>query len=301
MTAALRLTAGMSRKLISLAAACAVGCLLPGVALARTHTAKAHRYYLALGDSLSRGAQPFGPVQSNGADKTIPTDQGYTNDLYAAEKHRIKGLKLEELGCLGETTTTMMQGGICHYAAGNQLAQAVRFIHKHKIAFITLDIGANDVDGCVSGGTQIDVACVEAGVASIKANVPKIVAKLRKAAGRTVKIVGMTYYDPFLAEWLKGASGQGVATESVALARVVNGDLEGAFKAKHVHVADVATAFDTYKPFTDTTTYAGQTVPVAVAQICKLTWMCAAAPRGPNIHATAVGYGEMATVFKKAL
>jgi hypothetical protein len=29
--------------------------------------------------------------------------------------------------------------------------------------------------------------------------------------------------------------------------------------------------------------------------------MCAPAPRGPNIHANAAGYREIATVFKKTL
>jgi hypothetical protein len=42
-------------------------------------------------------------------------------------------------------------------------------------------------------------------------------------------------------------------------------------------------------------------VPLAVAQICKFTWMCAAAPRGPNIHANAQGYHKIAAVFAAKL
>ena len=237
----------------------------------------------------------------------MPTNQGYANDLYAAEKHKIRGLRLEDLGCLsnpGESTTTMINGGKCNYSAGNQLSQAVRFIRRHRIAFITLDIGANNVDSCVTGGTQINISCVTAGVAAIQADVPKILTKLRKAAGKETKIVGMTYYDPYLAEWLKGSSGQTVATLSVALAKTLNGDLVSAFNARHVRVADVATAFDTYVPFSTTTTiapYPYGPVPVAVADICKWTWMCAGAPQGPNIHGKAAGYREIAAVFKKAL
>jgi lysophospholipase L1-like esterase len=287
----------MSRKLIiPLVAACALVCLLPTAALAKTKPS----YYLALGDSLARGAQPFGPVQSNGLAETLPTNQGYTNDLYAAEKHKIKGLKLKQLGCLGETTTTMMSGGICHYSAGNQLAQAVKFIRKHKIAFITLDIGANDVDGCVTGGTNINVSCVTAGVGTIQANVPKIAKALRRAAGRKVKIAGMTYYDPFLADWFAGSSGLAVAALSQTLAKTVNGDLTSAYQAKHFKLADVATAFDTYGSL-GTTPYPYAPAPAPVANICAWTWMCAKAPQGPNIHANATGYREIATVFKKAL
>jgi lysophospholipase L1-like esterase len=284
----------MPRKLIvPLVAACALGCLLPNAAAATVKPS----YYLALGDSLAAGVQP------DAAGKSLPTKQGYANDLYAAEKKKIKGLKLEDLGCPGETTTTMMNGGICHYPAGSQLKQAVKFIrkHKHQIAFITLDIGANDVDNCLTGGTSINVACVEAGVATIQANVPRIAQALRKAAGRKVKIAGMTYYDPFLAEWRTGPTGPGVASLSVALAKDVNGDLASDYQAQHFKVSDVARAFDTYVPFTTTSTYAGQTVPLAVARVCELTWMCAPAPRGPNVHANATGYGKIETVFKKAL
>jgi lysophospholipase L1-like esterase len=233
---------------------------------------------------------------------TVPTSNGYADFLYATERKHTRDLKLAKLGCLGETTTTMRQGGICHYATGSQLAATKRFIAKHRVTLITLDIGANDVDGCVSASGQIDLTCVSNGVATIQANVPKILSTLRKAAGPKVKIAAITYYDPFLADYLTGASGQAIAGASVLLARQVNGDLTTDYQAQHVRVADVATAFDTYTPFTTTTTLPGHgTVPVAVAQICKLTWMCAAAPRGPNIHANTTGYQDIAGVFAAAL
>jgi lysophospholipase L1-like esterase len=281
-----------------LVAACALMCLVPASALAhKPPTSKpAPSYYLALGDSLAAGAQP------NAAGKTLPTHQGYANDLLASQKSKIKGLTLKDLGCLGETTTSMLSGGpFCPYA-GTQLADAVTFIKTHKIAFVTLDIGANDVDNCSSlPATQL-VPCVEAGLAKINQDVPKIVQRLRKAAGRKVTIVGMNYYDPFLAHWVSTPPNQPLATESVALSRALNGDLTKAFTAQKLKIADVATAFDTYTPFTTTTTLAGHgTVPLAVARICTLTWMCAAAPRGPNIHANAQGYRKIAAVFAAKL
>lgn len=136
--------------------------------------------------------------------------------------------------------------------AGSQLAQAVKFIHAHKrqIAFITLDIGANDVDGCVTNGTQINGTCLTAGIDTIKTNVPVSVSAFRKAAGKHAEIAGMTYYDPFLADYLNGSSGQALAGEMVALANDINQDLSSAFQAQNVRVADVATAFGTYTPFT---------------------------------------------------
>lgn len=269
-----------------------------GVALAKNNHHHKRKpkpsYYLALGDSLSRGAQP------NAAGTTVPTKQGYANFLFATEKKKIKGLKLEQLGCLGETTTTMISGGICHYAAGNQLAQAVSFIHKHKISLITLDIGANDIDNCVSGGA-INTTCVSEGIATIQANVPTIVKTLRQAAGRKVKIAAMTYYDPFLALYLT-PNGQGEAFASVQLAQTVNGDLSMDFAAGNFKVGDVATAFGTYIPFNSMTTLPGVgSVPVAVANICTMTWECAPAPRGPNIHANPTGYKLIAKTLAAAL
>jgi lysophospholipase L1-like esterase len=287
----------MRSKLSVCVAFCAIACLLPATALAKPTSKKTPTtYYLALGDSLSRGAQP------NAQGITLPTNQGYANFLYASEKQKIKGLKLEQLGCLGETTTSMLSGGkFCSYSAGSQLKAALKFIAKHKIAFVTLDIGANDIDGCVSSTGTIDLACITAGVNTIKANVPTIVQKLRKAVGSKVKIAAMTYYDPFLGLYLQGSTGQGDATLSVSLAKSVNGTLASDFMAQKLRVADVATAFGTYEPFTTTVTTSTGTEPAAVANICKLTWMCAAAPVGPNIHATVAGYKEIAKVFAAAL
>jgi lysophospholipase L1-like esterase len=252
-------------------------------------------YYLALGDSLSRGAQP------NTQGKTVPTNQGYANDIYAADKKKIKGLKLEQLGCLGETTTTMLNGGKCAYSAGSQMKAALKFIDKHKkqIAFITFDIGANDIDSCVSSTGAIDLPCIGTGTTTIKTNLPTISQELRKAVGSKVKIAGMTYYDPFLALYLQGATGQGTANLSVTLAKSINATLAADFMAQQIRVADVATAFDVYAPFT--TTVPGSSEPVAVADTCSLTWMCAAAPRGPNIHATVAGYEKIAKVFLAVL
>jgi len=286
----------MSPKLIATTVVCALACIVSAPALAKTSTKSGTPYYLALGDSLARGAQP------NASGRTVPTNHGYADDLFKTEAKKISGLKLVKLGCLGESTTTMINGGKCSYAAGSQLAAAVKFIHKHNVVLVTLDIGANDVDGCVTPSMQIDGTCLTKGIASIKANLPVILQKLRAAAGPHTKIAATTYYDPFLADWLNGAGGQAIATASVPLDLQINTALIADFHAKKVRRADVATAFMTYTPFTTTTTLAGHgTVPVAVAEICKLTWMCAAKPQGPNIHANPTGYRKMASVLAAAL
>ena len=67
------------------------------------HLIGAKNYYLALGDSLAFGFQPNGDF----------TD-GYVNDLFN-ELHE-EGVKdFTNLGCPGETSSTLISGGICHY------------------------------------------------------------------------------------------------------------------------------------------------------------------------------------------
>ena len=194
----------------------------------------------------------------------------------------------------------MIGGGICKYAAGNQLKAAVKFLHRHHghIAFVTIDIGANYIDSCV-GSTGVDLACVIEGEKSIHKNLPKIAAALRKAAGAKVPIVGMTYYDPSLADWFNGTGSQSLAAGSQLLVRKLNAEIESAYKSSHVEVANVAEAFHTYAPFSKTEAFHGQQVPVAVVEVCKLTWMCAPSPVGPNIHADAKGYRVIAQAIEK--
>jgi lysophospholipase L1-like esterase len=258
-------------------------------------------YYLALGDSLAQGVQP------NSTAPLHETNRGYVDDLYAIERTRIPGLRLAKLGCPGETTTTMRTGGVCSYALGSQLAQAMAFVATHRVAFITIDIGANNIDGCVST-TGISTTCIAGGLSAAATDLPVILGTLRTAAPR-VPIYAMNYYDPFLAEWLTGASGQVLARESVCLttgfgyptycplATGFNGLLDSVYGAFAVPVANVAAAFQTNN--FSTLPFLG--VPVNVALICAWTWMCAPPPLGPNIHANDVGYAVIAGTFARKI
>lgn len=286
-------------KPLALALIALLALSLPATANARTHRVPT-TYLVSLGDSLAQGVQP------NSAGKSVQTKQGYADQLYNSIKNKPKyrGLKLVKLGCPGESTKSITAGGICHYKKGNQLAQAEAFMkqNKGKIAYVTYDLGANDVDFCVPGGV-LDLACLNNGLKAVKDNTPAIAKRIRKAAGANAKIAGMNYYDPFLALWLKGdANNQSLASQSQGLAMGLNhDDLLPGFKVGKFKVAKVDTAFKTYTPFSQTTTLAGKTVPVAVAQICNLTWMCNPAPVGPNIHANKAGYKIIAAEFRKAL
>ncbi|SDJ17077.1 Lysophospholipase L1 [Frankineae bacterium MT45] len=247
------------------------------------------QYYLALGDSLSKGYMP-------GAGDT---DQGYVDDLYAALHAKNSSLQLVKLGCSGETTASMINGGVCTYpGATSQLQAATAFLRSHRgaVKYLTLDIGANDVDKCAPGGS-VDVSCALNGVSAVGTNTAKILASLRLAGGFTPRLVGMTYYNPFLAAWLTGTDGQSTARLSDLLSQLLNLVLSSEYQLFGGQVADVYTAYRS-GDFTDQVTLPGiGAVPVNVATICTLTYMCTQR----NIHPTVTGYQVIAATFAKTL
>jgi lysophospholipase L1-like esterase len=247
-------------------------------------------YYLALGDSLSQGVQP------NAAGTSVPTAQGYPDLVYATLRASHPALRLVRLGCPGETTQTMMHGGICHYSAGSQLAAATAFLRAHRghVFLVTIDIGANDLEDCGSEPSLTKLASCMGQLPKATANVAGILASLRAAAGPGVRIVGMNYYLPALAEWRSGLLGHMTAQLSEKFAVAYDDLLKRAYGQAGITVADVFGAFETTN-FGDPVTVPGVgSVPRNVARICQWTWECAAPPRGPNQHANAAGYRVMA-------
>lgn len=260
------------------------------------------RYYLSLGTSLSVGTQP----DAEGINQR--TNDGYADQLFDIIEPEFRKIRLVKLGCPGETTTTMMAGGICTYRKGSQLAQAVRFLHDHddEVELITIDLGVNDIlaAGCIVG-TTVDFGCVQGALYQISVNLPTILSALREAASPETQIVGMNYYNTFLAAWLTGSSGQGLAMESAALANILNSDVLGlTYGAFGIPVADVASAymsndFASMVPFP--TPDSPLSIPLNVALICQFTYMCVPGPVGPNIHANPTGYGVIAATFAAIL
>ncbi|MEA2548142.1 MAG: hypothetical protein QOE42_740 [Chloroflexota bacterium] len=252
----------------------------------------AKSYYVSVGDSLAAGVQPIGDA----ADLFRTTD-GYAEQLAAIARTGAPKLVLVKLGCPGETTTTMIAGGICSYAHGSQLDEAVSFLRAHQaqVAFVTIDIGANDFP-CQTA------ECVPAGVAAIQTNLPAIMASLRAAAGPDVPIVGMTIYNPFLAYWFGGPDGQAYARASASqLLGPINGLLRAIYEGSGDRVADIETAFSSNDFDTQVNLPGAGTVPLNVARICMWTWVCAPPPLGPDNHANATGYGVIARAYADAL
>jgi lysophospholipase L1-like esterase len=289
-----------------------VAAALPAVASAKTaKTAKkpAAHYYLSLGDSLSQGMQP----DLHGV--TRDTTQGYTHDLLASERRHVRNLQLVALGCGGDTTTSLLTGQgnnknaatlHCDRKGGSQEAAAIRFLKAHhkkgEVPLITVDIGANDVDGCADVPASQLVSCVSTGLNTIGQNLPKILAGLKKAAPKGTTFAAMTLYDPILGGWFApaGSSAHTVALESIALAQTLNGKLSSIDASGGFLTADVAGAFNAYD-MTDMVTWEDQQVPVAVANVCSWTWACQTPPSGPNIHANKNGYQVIANAFASVI
>lgn len=247
-------------------------------------------YYLALGDSLSKGVQP------NAAGVSVETSQGYPDFAYARLRRVHPTLRLVRLGCPGETTETMRRGGVCPYPAGSQLAAAVAFLRAHRghVVMVTIDIGANDPETCGSQPSLAKLASCIAQTPEAAANLTAILASLHAAAGPGVRIVGMNYYLPALAQWRNGPLGQAFARVSARLAAAYNGLLNQAYTRAGVDVADVFGAFET-TDFGHPVTVPGiGSLPRNVARICEWTWACAPPPRGPNQHANSAGYRVIA-------
>ena len=265
----------------------AVLALCVGTASARTRVNE--KYYVSLGDSYAVGYQPAPTPGATG---------GYT--AVVAEATR---LKLVNFGCGGATTTSILEADGCvapygppaatdaaSYAGKTQAAAADEGFRRHRrdIGLITVTIGGNDVTACASNANP--VTCVAGVLGELGPHVTTLAKGLRAAAGPKVPIIGLTYPDVILGQWVypPGQVNQGLATLSVtAFKTLINPELEKAYGSAKAKFIDITADTDAYQPLTQTTTLAPYgAIPAAVAEVCNLTWYCQLG----NIHAKTVGY-----------
>ena len=240
-------------------------------------------YYLSLGDSLAQGLQPVGS-----------THHGYADQLFKLERQQpqYSRLRLQKLGCGGESTASILHPSYCRYRNGSQLAEAVAFLDAHRgaVSFITLTLGANDIGDCVG-----DIGCA---LGQIQENLPVILSTLRAHAGPNVPIIGTNYYQPDLAQWFDDHAAAQAAADSVV---AFNNSLEGLYGAAGSPVADVETAFAS-TDFAHFRRLPGAgLVPLAVYNICTWTWMCTGPPHGPDVHPRTEGYTVIARTIARTL
>jgi hypothetical protein len=258
-------------------------------------------YYVSVGTSLSRGVQP------SGSGVPVITDDGYPDVLYNSIKPVFEAvgnreLRLIKLGCPGETLDSFANGGRCPYLEGSQLAAAADFVADNlgSVHLVTIDMGANDFRNADCIDTAVNSDCVDAVGLQIATDLAAALTVLRNAAGPDTPIVGMNYYNPYLASWLEDAAGQELAVDSAQAVATLNGVLRDTYETAGMPMADVALAFDSDN-FTDMVMSSlpspNDMLPANVNNICRFTYMCDAPPRGPDIHANDTGYIEIANAF----
>jgi len=234
-------------------------------------------YYLALGDS-------------------VPVWDGSHSYAHLLENHYLSslpGLVLKDMAVSEATTTSMLDTG--------QYMSALAFLTKHAghIALITIDNGGNDLLPCASA-TGIDPTCLTNTLATVNSNMTTMLDGLH-AAAPSVPIIGMSYYDPFLGDWLAGGATQGLALETLPVVASLNDELTTLYGGPS-QTADVS---DLFKTTNDTSLVESRwgKVPVDVARAC--TWLditChQGAPEGfgddPNIR----GQEKIASTFEHTI
>lgn len=251
-------------------------------------------FYLALGTSLAVGFQP----------NRGETPKGYVDVLWQRMSEQLPGLGLHNVGCAGETSSSMIHGihPHCQYPEGSQLDAAVAFLQAHpgQVAFITVEVGANDFAGaCLKDNGRLDRACASDLLPRLQTRLTRIVDALT-AAAPGVPIVAMNYYDPLLGFWGLVPGGRALARADQRVWADFNAASEDAYTAAGAAVADVAATFQ-IDDFTDTVVVPGRgELPVNVARTCQWTWFCTPKFAG-DVHANAIGYRKIADTFAQTL
>jgi hypothetical protein len=300
---------GPNRRRSSMAAACVLlglgvsACSASPSASTASTAPTVGQYYVSLGDSYAAGFQPTGP---NGAGHT--TTNGFAYQLPALASARGYHLTLVNFGCGGATSGSMLNSRGCPllgpgaptYAKQSQAAAAEAFMtgHPGKIGLVTVSIGGNDLTDCATNPDP--VGCVTKALTTINADLGIVLPALRAAAGPSVPIVGTTYPDVVLGDYLSAnPASKSLASVSVtAFMSLINPALQKDYAAIGASFVDVTAATGAYTPFSQTTTLAPYgTIPVAVARVCQLTFFC----MYQDIHPRTVGYTEIATLIAGTL
>jgi lysophospholipase L1-like esterase len=274
--------------------------LLLALAVPAQAAAGERTFYVSLGDSYAAGYQP-------GMSAASWRKKGFANQLVPIARRRGHDFELVNFACGGETTASFLERkGSCGSGPqyrGTQARAATRFLRRNRgeVGLVTVSLGGNDVLDCVNAPTTADViTCVTETVEQVERRLGRIVRRLRAAAGPRVRIVGITYPDVLLARWLTGQQAdQDFARLSLTAFRdLINPALRKAYGSVRARFVDVTAATGAYDPLEETTTLQPYgVIPKPVAEVCRLTHMCAR----DDIHANTRGYREIAELIAATL
>jgi lysophospholipase L1-like esterase len=220
-------------------------------------------YVVAIGDSLTANVGVSDPRD------------GFVSRFHAEVERRDGATYgLRNFGVSGETSGTVIRGG--------QLEAALDFMRDNDIAYVTIDIGANDFLGhlgsadCSESLTTPECqARLEPTLAAYRPNLERVLDDLRDAAGDDATIVFLTVYNPF-------SLGFGAAVGLEAATDEVTQELN-ALAAEVAGERDILVA-DGFSPMSGTT---GATTHMLDAP--------------PDIHPKAIGYDVLAVALIAAL
>ena len=227
-------------------------------------------YYMALGDSVGFGYQP----DLNWAD-------GYTTDWANQMQAHYSGLTYDNLACNGETSVTFLNGGCPYWYArkyfytGSQMSAALSYLSSHsgQVSPVSLDMGANDLLPCYSGGA-INTTCGNNALNTVRTNLPIIVSRIKNGLHGTGDFFLMNYYDPF----------QNASPSTLAWVNQLNGVIATVGQQYGVPVVNVAGIFQINN-------YPNGGNP----NVCNWTWYCSIFN---DIHPNSTGYSKIAGGFE---
>ena len=258
--------------------------------------------YVAIGDSYAAG------FQATGRGHGRPTRHGYADQLVGLATAKGYHLHLVNFGCSGATTSSVLHSPGCasNYPAPDgppyrvpqaDAALAYLHAHAHRVALVTVSLGGNDVTPC-SADVQA-VGCLTRALRGATRNIGRLVARIRAAAPRAV-VVGTGYPDIFLGKAVSSdPTEQQLARISVfGFRRFVNPALHEVYAHAGAAFVDVTAATGGYLPLNRTTTLAPYgRIPVAVANVCRLTYYC----QYGDIHPRTSGYAVIAKLVAAQL
>lgn len=307
-----------SLRSILLAIACSLIIIAPELAIrpsSATAATSTTKLMLALGDSLAAGYQPQdGQLRPPTNPSTGYPDTGYPGS-YPADIAQMQHLKLTDLGCPGETSTSFLGTPAktsCasiyrnEFGARSQMAAARAFLGRHRgaVKLVTIDIGSNDMDRCLST-TGANFACALSAEATLQHNFTTIFREIKGAVHTddpTARIFTMNYYDPFLALAYRpgGKKGMTSAAESLIAVNAFNAQVAIDARSSRIPIANVASAFK-INSVIPTATYGSKRLPMDVVTDCRLTWMCLLGAGRQDIHPNLTGYKAIASAFARIL
>ncbi len=214
---------------------------------------------------------------------------------------------VHNLACTGATARGMyvprkrLRSDHCYSPPSSQLSVALSFLRANssRPGIVIIDLGQNLLHQCMWSSAKSD-ACFASALTDDQVYLPKVAHDIVSAAGPQVDVVGLNFYDPFVARPLVSSSVTWTQERRLHSYFVqANRLVADAYGASHVPVVDLASAFgsDDWSPVT----FGGTSVPSNAFHASQLTWMCYAAPFGPDPHPNRAGYIVIADAILQAL